>query len=465
MRSAGPSGPVWRSKVARAAAAHLLSLGLVAAATAFRLLLGEQFPGLAPFSLYFPAVLIAALAGGWPGAATGLAASLLAGWWFFMRPTGGPGVEIGVLVNLGVYLVSAATVALAGVYVRTLIERLRAGNQRVVESELRYRALFDAVSQGFALLETVRCPDGRLVDYVILEANPAILEILSLDASVVGRRQSEVMPNIPPAYLSALHRALRGEQVSFEYQSPKSQRWYELRLSRISDTQVAQFIVDVSQRKSSDARQTELFDELNHRMKNNLAMVSSMLALQARMGEDGTVRAHLMKAVDRIQAIADVHASLYRGSRKDDVDFASYLQDLCTRLSGSLLEEDRIRIECAAEPAVMSLDRAVALGVVVNELVTNAAKHAYPAPAQGVIRVELEHVGAGLALSVGDSGQGLPAEPSNAGLGMRLVRSLVQQIGATLEVEHHPGATFRVRLPAAPPRPAAGAGAGQARLF
>jgi two-component sensor histidine kinase len=157
-----------------------------------------------------------------------------------------------------------------------------------------------------------------------------------------------------------------------------------------------------------------------------------------------------MKAVGRIQAISDVHASLYRSSRKDDVDFAAYLTDLCERLSDSLLEEgERVRLEFTAEPAIMSLDRAVALGVIVNELVTNAAKHAYPPPASGVISVDLRHGPEGLTISVCDRGRGLPAEASGAGMGMRLVRSLVQQIGGVLDVERGPGTTFRVRLPQA----------------
>src|SRR6185369_14970159 len=150
---------------------------------------------------------------------------------------------------------------------------------------------------------------------------------------------------------------------------------------------------------------------------------------QARMGDGGLVREHLHKAVDRIQAIAEVHGSLYRTSRKDDVDFAAYLQDLCARLASSLLDGDRIRIEVAVEPAALALDRAVALGIVVNELVTNAAKHAYPAPAAGLIEGKLTQAAPGLLLCVGDNGLGLPADLPTGGLGMRLVRSLVQQIG------------------------------------
>lgn len=447
------------------AAAQLFALGLVAAATAVRILLGARFPDLVPFSLYFPAVLVAALAGGWPAASTALVASALAGWWFFIQPQGPPLHHLPTALNLILYLAAAASVAFAGVYVRRLVDRLRAGNAALSESEARFRTLFESVSEGFALMEILRDANGRVCDYIVLDTNPAMLRVMEQPVDLVGRRQSELMPDVPAAYLSACHRALTGEPVTFEWQSPRTRRWYEVRLARVTDTQLAQVVVDITERKTAAARQSELFDELNHRMKNNLAMVSSMLALQARMGEGGQEKAHLMKAVDRIQAIADVHASLYRGSRKDDVDFAAYLHDLCARLSGSLLDSDRVRIELSAEPAVMALDRAVALGVVVNELVTNAAKHAYPPPSEGVVHVTLAHGPQGLVLSVGDSGQGLPAEPSNAGLGMRLVRSLVQQIGATLEIERHPGATFRVHLPEAPAQPAAGAAGGQARLF
>jgi len=463
MRDAGPKGsgkrPGWRGD----AAAQLGAILAVGITTLLGVSLGRSFPGLFPFALYFPVVLLAALSGGaWP-AATAIASSALAGWWFFTSDAGALLERPSRGVNLLLYTFSATLMAAAGVYVRTLVRRLQAGNERLADGELRYRTLFNAVTDGFSLVELVRDERGMVVDYVVREANPAMLRFFGLNRDIVGRRQSELLPDVSSAYLSACHRASGGEPVEFEWRSPAVDRWYAVRLSRIADDQIAQIVQDVTDRKTAEARHTELFDELNHRMKNNLAMVSAMLSLQARIGEEPAIRSHLLKAVDRIQAIADVHASLYRGSRKDDVDFAAYLQDLCGRLAGSLLETDRVKLQVQAEPAIMPLDRAVALGVVVNELVTNAAKYAYPPPTEGIIDVKLEHQPQSLVLSIGDSGAGLPAEPSNTGLGMRLVRSLVQQIGATLEVEHHPGATFRVRLPELSVR--SGAAAGQARLF
>jgi two-component sensor histidine kinase len=427
-------------------AAQLLALGLVAVATFARLWLGGRFPDALPLALYYPVLLASALVGGWPAGVTALATSTLIGWRLFLPAD--PGAAN--LLNLALYDFSGAFMVFAGARVRILIASLQGANARLAESELRYRTLFEATSEGFALVQAIRDEHGALSDYEVLDANPAMLRIMSTDASLIGRRASEVLRAAPPTWLQACDQALKGEPLTFEYHAPGASHWYEIHLNRVGDDQLAQFVHDISDRKTTEARQSEMFDELNHRVKNNLAMVSAMLSLQARAGASPQVRGALMKAVGRIQAISDVHASLYRSSRKDDVDFAAYLTDLCERLSDSLLEEgERVRLEFTAEPAIMSLDRAVALGVIVNELVTNAAKHAYPPPASGVISVDLRHGPEGLTISVCDRGRGLPAEASGAGMGMRLVRSLVQQIGGVLDVERGPGTTFRVRLPQA----------------
>jgi two-component sensor histidine kinase len=317
------------------------------------------------------------------------------------------------------------------------------------EKDVRYRTLFECVSDGFALVEAMWDPDGRLVDYVLLEANPALHRLLRTETSLVGRRYSEILRSAPPTWLIACERALRGDPLTFEYHAPRTGRWFEIHLSRIAKDQLAQLVVDISERKRNEHRQAEMFDELNHRVKNNLAIVSSMLAMQARAADLPQVRAHLETAVDRIQTIADVHASLYRSGRKDDVDFAAYLQDLCDRLAKCMLDSARVTIDLYVEPVCLPLDRAVALGLVVNELVTNAAKHAYPAPISGRISLRLEHLPNAVVLTVSDAGPGLSGEAPRSGLGMRLVRSLCQQIGATFELDHGPGATFHIRLPQA----------------
>jgi two-component sensor histidine kinase len=327
-----------------------------------------------------------------------------------------------------------------------LVHRLQRRPRRV-DPNARYRTLFECVSDGFALVQVIRDADRRVVDYVVLEANPALLRMLGMDSSPVGKLQSEVLRAAPKAWLQACQAAVDGQPINFEYHRSESERWFDIHLSRIGPDQLAQLVVEITARKRAERQRTEMFDELNHRVKNNLALVSAMLGLQARSASSAKVREQLEAAVERIQTVADVHGSLYRTGRTDDVEFAAYLRDLCDRLGASMLDGGRVQIELQAETTVLPLDKAVALGVVVNELVTNAAKHAYPPPHTGKISVELKRAENALSLTVGDSGPGLPNEVESSRLGMRLVRSLVQQIGGRLVVEHSPGATFHVHLP------------------
>lgn len=142
---------------------------------------------------------------------------------------------------------------------------------------------------------------------------------------------------------------------------------------------------------------------------SNLALVASFLNLQAR-GAQATLRDELHKAAARVQGIAEVNTALYRGPRWNEVDFGACLGDLCASLARALVDDKRIAIAVDAEPAVLPIDIAVPLGMVVNELVTNAVKYAYPRPRRGVIPVWFARVGAALVLRVTDNGAGLRDE-------------------------------------------------------
>src|SRR3954471_3929024 len=115
-----------------------------------------------------------------------------------------------------------------------LLRRLRPDHRNSVDPNLRYRVLFECVSDGFALVEPIRDADGHLSDYVVLEANPALLRILRLDASPVGKRGSEVLRNAPPSWLQACEHAMGGRPLTFEYHARQSDNWYEIHLSRIT---------------------------------------------------------------------------------------------------------------------------------------------------------------------------------------------------------------------------------------
>jgi two-component sensor histidine kinase len=273
--------------------------------------------------------------------------------------------------------------------------------------------------------------------------------MLNVGPDSAGARLSDT-PGNWTNWLSVCNRVLTtGEPISFERYNRASKQWHEVHVSRLTETRMAQFFFDITERKAGEARQAELFDELNHRVKNNLAMVASLLQLQAR-GASKAVGEQLIKAAARVQGIAEVHDALSRGASRDAVDFGAYLQDLCATLRRTLITDERIHLSVETESVILSVDVAIPLGMVVNELVTNSVKYAYPAGQSGTIDVGFRREYGQVTLSVRDLGPGLPGGVvrGEGGLGMRLVHSLVDQIGADLTVGGGEGAEFEIRLAA-----------------
>lgn len=317
-----------------------------------------------------------------------------------------------------------------------------------LEAGRRYKALFENMSEGLVICEAIRDESGRLTDYWVRAANP-VFRRRGRAERIVGRRQREMLPGTSERWFSLCARALRGDPVRFEYEDTRLGRWFDVHMAPISETEFAQFFVDVTERKRSEAAQQALFDELNHRVKNNLAVISSILQLQARAAPVAA-RAELLKAVDRIRTIGDLHSALYQQNSRDVVDLCPYLEALCERLAQSLFDDRRARIVAACAALTTTVQEAVSLGLIVNELVTNAAKHAFQDDDVGTVEVRLSADAQGRRLLVADDGRGMPAGlGGHAGsLGLRIVRSLAAGLGGEVTVREGPGTTVEVLLPA-----------------
>jgi two-component sensor histidine kinase len=198
-------------------------------------------------------------------------------------------------------------------------------------------------------------------------------------------------------------------------------------------------------------RHKYLLKELNHRVKNSLAIVNSVLGLQASRSTDPVLASHLREAMHRITAIAKAHELLYLGSDIESLDIGKYIETVCKDLNTGIPgHEIRVSADYGIE---IPTDQAISTALIVNELITNAVKYAYPNKA-GEIWVTLSSYGdSGFSISVHDGGVGLPSDFSagkKQGLGMRLVTALVQQLNGTLEVQAgNPGAGFRILVPKA----------------
>lgn len=241
-------------------------------------------------------------------------------------------------------------------------------------------------------------------------------------------------------------------------------KWIALRGAAVTnprgEMRIVGAIFDITARKQTELQreaareQTEiLFREMNHRTKNNLTIVASMLRLQSSASrDDPNIRRHLDAARERILTIAELHTSLYQGRILGEIDFADYIRSLCVHIESSLLSSERgIRLTVETEPVSLSADIAIPVGLVVNELVTNAIKHAFEGVnGQAVITVAMARRNGDLVLSVADNGRGLPACWSSRrnGLGSRIVQAFVRQVGGQLDVVEESGTRFEIVIPA-----------------
>jgi two-component system, sensor histidine kinase PdtaS len=191
-----------------------------------------------------------------------------------------------------------------------------------------------------------------------------------------------------------------------------------------------------------------LFQEVHHRVRNNLQVISSMLKLALRE-QRADPREVILDISGRVQAIGLVHDALYAGAEPSRVDFDRYLRSLCNSLLLLRDDADRITIEVDAGDSAIGMATAATLGMIACELVTNALKHAFPDGSSGRILVQSCSADGEIALTVADSG---PGEARAAeGLGLKLVQQLLGQLDGTLETAVGDGTRVTVRVPSLSP--------------
>lgn len=196
-----------------------------------------------------------------------------------------------------------------------------------------------------------------------------------------------------------------------------------------------------------------LLAEIHHRVKNNLQIISSLLALQADLVSDWAARDVLEDSRNRIRSIALIHEHIYRSRDLSRIDFHEYLRSLASNL---LKNHSDTRIEISVDtdesPVYMGMDKALPCSLIINELVTNCMKHAFPPHAEGEIRIVFSSTeDDGFLLSVTDNGKGFPDNldfRSTKSLGLQLVVNLAEiQLQGSIELLTGEGTEFRILFP------------------
>lgn len=210
-------------------------------------------------------------------------------------------------------------------------------------------------------------------------------------------------------------------------------------------------IQDRQLQKSLDEKEV-LLKEIYHRTKNNMLVIISMLDLQIQDIEDEQVKTIFLETENRIRAMALVHEKLYQSQNLSEIDLGSYLHEIVESLVNTMALDGRIVLLSNVEPVPINIDYAVPLGLVINELVTNSVKHAFPDNRSGSVYLTVEKNREGeILLAIGDDGIGLPEDidvQNSTSFGMQIVTSLVKvQLKGSITVNRDNGTRYLISLP------------------
>jgi PAS domain S-box-containing protein len=330
-------------------------------------------------------------------------------------------------------------------------------------------AVFDGMSDGVMVLDA----QNRIVDL-----NPAAQRLLGCAAaSVIGQSLEQAWPAWPGSMAEA------GADVNREVvvKQGESSRIYDVRISPLTDwrdrllsrivvlREITERVQAEGQIKASLREKEMLLKEIHHRVKNNLQIISSLLSLQSKFIKDAPTLEMLRDSQNRVRSMALVHERLYRSPDLARVDFAEYVRHLAMYLFRSYGSPATITLRINADDVWLGVDVAVPCGLIMNELVSNALKHAFPEGRTGEICIALTRANAetcrvpedpstgsagpasGLVFTVSDNGIGLPAGLDFRhveSLGLQLVITLVEQLDGAIALDRSSGTAFRIVFPA-----------------
>ncbi len=191
--------------------------------------------------------------------------------------------------------------------------------------------------------------------------------------------------------------------------------------------------------RAKNAENELLLKEIHHRVKNNLEMVKSLIALQSAQIEDPATKEAMVASQNRVQSMGIIHQKLYQGENLGSIEMKDYFINLSEGILDTFDAEDQVKIECAMDNLDLDVDTAVPIGLIVNELLTNALKYAFPEHQQGIINISLKKdTNDNLKLQVRDNGVGKTEglAPKGTGFGAQLVKLLTQQLNGKM-TEHN----------------------------
>ena len=331
---------------------------------------------------------------------------------------------------------------------------------KVHEENSRFlQTLFDSIE------DLVSVQDSELR---ILRVNKQVRDMYGDRLALEGEKCYEVYHNIehPCTECPSLKAMETGKpQRSLVSANPGGRRrWFELSASPVIDEsgeirRVVEYARDITERvQEKEKAQLRLqnneilLKEVHHRMKNNMSIVAGLIGMKSDYMEEGAGKDVLVESQGRIRSMQKLYELLFPSQEYDRLDLSKYLENMLTEIR-KVYADRRIAIEFSQKSMTINAERAVPIGIIVNELVVNAVKYAFPDGQKGRIEISLDRSEDGsLVLEIKDNGIGLPQnveEKKNTGFGIKIVEAYVQQLQGTIEMKNGEtgGAVFRLLFP------------------
>lgn len=330
--------------------------------------------------------------------------------------------------------------------INSMLESLEQSQKELRRSENKNQALLDAIPDMIFQMRR----DGTIYNYKAtkdenLYISPAIF---------IGRRLDEVLPkDIANLSMENISNAIKTKQTqTFHYQLVVggNVRDYEARIVISGEDEIIAIVTDISEhKKAEEARKNELLlKEIHHRIKNNLQVISSLLYLQSRDIKYPEILEMFKESQHRVKSMALAHEKLYQSKEIARIEFGEYIQDLAHYLFQTYrINSNAIKLDLDVENIYINMDTAIPCGLIVNELITNSLKHAFPEGRTGEIKISFHSENTRLLLSVGDDGVGIPEKldfRNTDSLGLKLVTTLIEQIDGTIELDTKNGTKFNM---------------------
>lgn len=314
-------------------------------------------------------------------------------------------------------------------------------------SEEKYHSLYSSMNEGVALHELLFNEDNEAIDYRIIDVNPAFESITGFEKEgVIGIKASRIYKTNEPPFLDIYANvAQSGQPMTFETFYEPMGKYFEISTFSPGNNLFATIFEDVTNRKKAENKikaslkeKDLLLSEIHHRVKNNLQIISSLLSLQERYIADKDARDIFIESKNRVRSMAAIHDSLYASSNFSSIKLEDYVRSLANMLFSTYKKDpNTVRLIIDLEGIDYDINTAVPLGLIINELLTNSIKHAFPGGREGLIEISINKEDGNSHMIIKDNGVGIPEDvdfENTTTLGVMLVKSLVSQLDGELKL-------------------------------